>query len=63
MHVDIRDDRLIVFANVPSGRRFYRYIARAVTPGEFALPPVKAECMYDESITSVNGAGRLEVAK
>lgn len=60
--VDIRDDRILVFTNVSDGTH-YRYVARAVTPGKFKLPPVSAECMYDPSIRSVNGAGEITISE
>jgi uncharacterized protein YfaS (alpha-2-macroglobulin family) len=60
--IDIRDDRVLVFTNVLDGTH-YRYVVRAVTPGKFRLPPVSAECMYDPSIVSVNGAGEITISE
>lgn len=61
-HVDIRDDRIIVHLSLPeSGKAVYRYAARAVTRGEFALPAIAAECLYDAGIFSRSGAGRVKV--
>lgn len=59
-HIDIRDDRFLIFTDMPSENKFiYRYVTRAVTQGNFILPPVSAECMYDPSIKSVSGQGRV----
>jgi hypothetical protein len=59
-HIDIRDDRFLIFTDMPSENKFtYRYVARAVTKGDFILPPVSAECMYDPGIKSVSGQGRV----
>ena len=58
---DLRDDRLLLFANPQAGESTYRYVARAVTPGRFALPPIAAECMYDTALRSTHGAGEIEV--
>jgi len=59
-HMDIRDDRLLLFTFLLGGNELhFRYIVRAVTKGEFILPPVSAECMYDPSIKSVHGQGRV----
>jgi hypothetical protein len=62
-HVEMRDDRLLLFADVdghPAGH-VHRYVARAVTRGRFRLPALQAECMYDPSVASRNGAGWIEV--
>jgi uncharacterized protein YfaS (alpha-2-macroglobulin family) len=46
-HVDIRDNRVVLFADfVPKGSHEYVYFARATTPGEFHLPPTNAFEMY-----------------
>lgn len=61
-HLDIRDDRVLLYWNLPrSGTAVYRYAARAVTRGDFALPAVAAECMYSPGIYSRHGAGRVTV--
>jgi len=60
--IDIRDDRILVFTDVADGAH-YRYVVRAVTQGKFKLPAVSAECMYDPSITSVNGAGEITISE
>ncbi len=45
-YTDIRDDRVVLFGRVsPSPRRFY-IMLRAVTPGEFFLPPARVSLMY-----------------
>jgi hypothetical protein len=57
-HVDVRDDRLILVGDFAGGQpaRFV-YLARALTPGVFTVPPVRAECMYDIGTHSVFGGG------
>jgi len=61
-HIDIRDDRFLMFTDMPMSNKFsYKYVVRAVTKGDFTLPPVSAECMYDPSIKSINGQGRIYV--
>jgi hypothetical protein len=61
-HIDVRDDRLLLFTNLPSTDVIhFRYVVRAVTKGKFALPAVSASCMYDPSIASASGQGNIEV--
>ena len=63
-YVDIRDDRLIFFGAFPRQReRKFHYALRAVTRGEFTLPPVTAEAMYDPANSSVAGSGKIKVVK
>ncbi|MBF0479745.1 MAG: alpha-2-macroglobulin family protein [Candidatus Omnitrophica bacterium] len=60
-HMDIRDDRIVLFLDCVKNVEHYRYIIRAVTKGDFVLPAVKAEEMYDPSIFSVSGQGRVKI--
>jgi uncharacterized protein YfaS (alpha-2-macroglobulin family) len=58
--VDMRDDRLILMGDLPAGRTLtYTYAARAVAPGTFVVPPVRAECMYDIGTSAICGGGRV----
>ena len=47
---DVRDDRLLLFADRLSEAATYRFRVRAVTKGTFAVPPLSAEGMYDPEI-------------
>lgn len=61
-YVDIRDDRLIFFGTFSRQReRKFHYALRAVTRGDFTLPPVSAEAMYDPAKSSVAGSGKIKV--
>ncbi len=61
-YLDIRDDRLIFFGTFPRQReRKFYYALRAVTQGEFTLPPIAAEAMYDAAKSTVTGSMRIEV--
>jgi uncharacterized protein YfaS (alpha-2-macroglobulin family) len=43
----MRDERVEAFASLLwEGVHTYEYIARATTPGNFVVPPTKAEEMY-----------------
>ena len=62
MYMDIRDDRMILFGNFRYGQtaKFY-YGLRAVTQGNFILPPILAEAMYAPSKASVASSGKVVV--
>lgn len=58
MRLDIRDDRLVLVGDMPeAGIVTHVYLARAVAPGTFVVPPVRAECMYDLAMNSHSGGG------
>ena len=61
-HVDLRDDRALLFVDLPanSWQTFYT-VLRAVTPGKFRLPPIHAEAMYDPAIKATGERSMLEV--
>ena len=60
-HVEPRDDRLLIFADVPAAPCRYTYLVRAVAPGKFALPAVEIGSMYDPTTLSRHGAGTITV--
>jgi uncharacterized protein YfaS (alpha-2-macroglobulin family) len=60
---DIRDDRVLLFTKPVSGTSVFCYLARAVTPGKFTIPPVSAEAMYDPEIRSVTSQTEMIIAK
>lgn len=50
-HQNLRDDRAEAFTTLLwDGVYDYSYVARATTPGEFVVPPAKAEEMYSPEV-------------
>jgi uncharacterized protein YfaS (alpha-2-macroglobulin family) len=46
-HQNLRDDRVEAFASfLPGGAYEYTYLARATMPGEFVVPPARAEEIF-----------------
>ncbi len=63
-HADIRDDRVLLFVDLPGERTIrYHYSLRAVSAGEFVVPPVSAECMYNPTIAGASSSGRLVIRR
>lgn len=60
-HLEIRDDRLLLFTSVDTQTAVFHYTLRAVTAGTFTLPPVRAEAMYDPEVMSTRGAGEIRI--
>ncbi len=63
-YTDIRDDRLILYGELAQGKdeHFY-YAVRAVTAGEFILPPIRAEAMYAPMKASVASSGQITIVQ
>jgi uncharacterized protein YfaS (alpha-2-macroglobulin family) len=56
--LDVADDRVVIVGSMPSAwKARCTYLARAVTPGVYVLPPVRAEQMYDINVNALRGAG------
>ncbi len=60
-YAERREDRMLVFTSVGTGDGVFAYRARAVTRGEFILPPLRAEAMYDPRLNATGAAGRMVV--
>ncbi len=60
-HVEFLDDRVVLFCTAGSKATTFRYSLRVIAAGEFALPPVQASCMYDESVACLGQAGRVTI--
>ena len=57
---DVRDDRVtFFFTRLEPGRHVVRYLARAVTAGDFMALPAEAYLMYEPEVWSRSAGGRL----
>ena len=61
-HQNMRDERVEAFASMLwEGVHTYEYVARATTPGNFVVPPPKAEEMYMPETFGRGGSDRVIV--
>lgn len=62
-HVEMRDDRYVAAIDLGSDSRYFTvaYLARAVTPGRFALPAPYVEDMYRPQYNARGGFGALTI--
>ena len=61
-HQNLRDERVEAFASLLwEGVHEYTYVARATTPGNFVVPPTKAEEMYMPETFGRGGSDRVIV--
>ena len=62
MHREMHDDKVLTFLpHLDPGLYHFRYLARATTPGDFVVPPTRAECMYSPDVRGRTGATRFTV--
>ena len=59
VRTELRDDRLILFIDQLEKPLTWNFTLRAVTAGNFQVPPAAAEAMYNPAIRSLFGGGRL----
>ncbi|MDR1979113.1 MAG: hypothetical protein LBQ42_10320 [Synergistaceae bacterium] len=57
VYYDVRDDRLLLFVDRLSQKADYSFEMRAVTRGDFAVPPLSAEGMYNPGVRFVGAMG------
>jgi uncharacterized protein YfaS (alpha-2-macroglobulin family) len=63
LHLELREDRVIVVLPFLDGQHTFRYSLRAVTAGEFMLPPATAEGMYQPERRAVLPASTVTVSE
>ncbi len=51
-YVDAREDRILIFGNLNDTIQEYEYRIKAVNRGEYEVPPIYAEAMYDRNLRS-----------
>jgi uncharacterized protein YfaS (alpha-2-macroglobulin family) len=62
-YVDLREDRAVFFTTVPTYAREIDYQIKSCNRGEFVVPPVFAESMYDRNIKGRGVGGKIIVTE
>lgn len=64
-HIEPLDDRFVAALDLDEEHTTFRvaYLARAVTPGEYALPPVTVEDMYRPQYRGQSDSGKLLISQ
>lgn len=60
-NVIVLKDRIYFYAENYSGSESFRYRIRAVNPGNYLVPPARAELMYNDTVNGSSGAEVLKV--
>jgi len=62
-YVDVREDRAIFYATVPTETLEITYQIKSNNRGTFVVPPVFAESMYDRNVKGRGLGGKISVTK
>ena len=60
-YVDIREDRVVLFGSVDPTVREFSYRIKATNKGQFQIPPVFAESMYDRTVQARGLGAKMTV--
>jgi len=60
-HFDIRDDRINLYTSAEKQTKYFYYIVRAVSKGQFKMGPASADAMYNGEYHSYSGATSINV--
>ncbi|MGV3622647.1 MAG: alpha-2-macroglobulin family protein [Archangium sp.] len=61
-HVEMRDSRVIIFADhFPPGVHVTSFVARATTPGTFIMKPARGELMYEPEVWGRSEGGTFTI--
>jgi alpha-2-macroglobulin len=59
--VEVREDRAVFFGDAGPSVKQLTYQIKPCNLGEFAVPPVFAESMYERSVKACGVAGKISV--
>jgi uncharacterized protein YfaS (alpha-2-macroglobulin family) len=62
-YVEVREDRAVFFATVPTQTLEITYQIKSCNRGQFTVPPVFAESMYDRNVKARGMGGKIGVTK
>ncbi len=59
--LDIREDRTLLYGGIGNKVKRFTYLVKATARGEFHVPPVVSESMYDRGVYSSSLGGKFKV--
>jgi uncharacterized protein YfaS (alpha-2-macroglobulin family) len=62
-HIDVREDRLVLYGDITKDTGTFVYRVRATNAGVFQTPPAFAEGMYNRTVVGLSKAAKLEIVK
>ena len=60
-YVDVREDRVLVFTSADSAVHDFVYYINPTNRGQYVVPPIYAEAMYDRMAQASGLPGKIEV--
>lgn len=60
-YVDIREDRVVIYATATEKIQTFTYNAKAISSGNFVVPPMFAESMYNKDIRAIAPSAPLTI--
>jgi hypothetical protein len=62
-YADMREDRVVFYANVGDGVSELIYRIKATNVGKYVVPPAYGEALYERSVVGRSAAGSIEVSR
>ena len=62
-YVDVREDRAVFFATVSGSALEINYQIKSTNRGEFTVPPIFAESMYERGVKGRGVGGKISVTE
>lgn len=62
-YADMREDRVVFYANVGADLSEIVYRIKATNVGSYVTPPAYGEAMYDRSVVGRSASGKIEVSR
>jgi uncharacterized protein YfaS (alpha-2-macroglobulin family) len=62
-YADMREDRVVFYANVGGDVSEVIYRIKATNVGKYVVPPAYGEALYDRSVVGRSAAGSIEVSR
>jgi uncharacterized protein YfaS (alpha-2-macroglobulin family) len=62
-YADMREDRVVFYANVGDGVSEVIYRIKATNVGKYVVPPAYGEALYDRSVVGRSASGSIEVSR
>ncbi len=60
-HVDLREDRIVLYGDVPKDVTVFTYKLKATAPGTYVVPAAYATSMYDREIRTRGKASKITI--
>lgn len=62
-YIDIREDRVIFYGTATKDTKSFTYKAKAITNGNFIVPPLFAQAMYLNKVKAIKPYDKIEIKK